>query len=253
MVWESITSRQNPLLRHVRKLLSSRSYRRQSGEYVCDGVKLLAEAVKWNAPVTTLICTDPGKIETLPEFARLVQVPEDVMESISPMQAPQGALFLVKMPQQPLPQKLEGRHYLVLDGVQDPGNVGTILRSADAFDCDGVLLLPGCADVYNEKTARATMGAVFRRPTHSCSVEELEVLLQQSELPLYGTALQEDTVDLRQADLSRAAVAIGSEGQGLSREVLALCQKTMKIPMTERCESLNAAVAASVVLWEMYR
>ena len=253
MVWETITSRQNSLLRHVRKLLSSRSYRRQSGEYVCDGVKLLAEAVKWNAPVTTLICTDPEKIEAVPEFARLVQVPEDVMQSISPMQAPQGALFLVKLPETSLPERLEGRHYLVLDGVQDPGNVGTILRSADAFDCDGVLLLPGCADVYNEKTARATMGAVFRRPVHSCSVEELAALLERSDMPLYGTALQEDTVDLRQADLSRAAVAIGSEGQGLSREVLALCRKTMKIPMTERCESLNAAVAASVVLWEMYR
>ena len=97
------------------------------------------------------------------------------------------------------------------------------------------------------------MGAVFRRPVHSCSVEELAALLERSDMPLYGTALQEDTVDLRQADLSRAAVAIGSEGQGLSREVLALCRKTMKIPMTERCESLNAAVAASVVLWEMYR
>jgi TrmH family RNA methyltransferase len=131
--------------------------------------------------------------------------------------------------------------------------VGTILRTADAFECDGVFLVGACADAYNSKTARATMGAIFRREVWSCTLAELEALLRGSNLPLYGTALRDDTVSLSAADFSRCAVAIGSEGKGLSREVLELCGKTVKIPMSERCESLNAAIAAGVVLWEMYR
>ena len=159
----------------------------------------------------------------------------------------------MRLPDTALPETLSGAHYLVLDGVQDPGNVGTILRTADAFDCDGVFLVNACADPYNPKTARATMGAVFRRDVYQCTADELCVLLQKCGLPLYGTALRNDTVSLRDAELSHAAVAIGSEGRGLSAEILSKCEKTIKIPMSPRCESLNAAVAASVVLWEMYR
>lgn len=250
---EKITSRQNSLLTHIRKLNSSRAYRWECGEYLCDGVKLLEEAVKWNAPLVAVVLTEGVEIPALPTGVRVVAVPEDVMRSVSPMSSPQGVLFTVRLPENPLPERLEGNHYLVLDGLQDPGNVGTILRTADAFECDGVFLVGACADAYNSKTARATMGAIFRREVWSCTLAELEALLRGSNLPLYGTALRDDTVSLSTADFSRCAVAIGSEGKGLSREVLELCEKTVKIPMSERCESLNAAIAAGVVLWEMYR
>ena len=174
------------------------------------------------------------------------------MRSVSPMETPQGALCTVALPETKLPEVLTDAHALVLDGVQDPGNVGTILRTADAFDCS-VFLLNACADPYSPKTARATMGAIFRRAVYSCSLDELCALLAASGLPLYGTALRDDTVSLREMSLVRAAVAVGSEGRGLSAEVLARCEKTIKIPMSARCESLNAAIAAGVVLWEMYR
>ena len=250
---ETITSRQNPLMTHLRKLGASRSYRQKSGEYLCDGTKLLAEALKWHAPVRTAVFSDGADIPELPDTVRAVRVSGELMRSVSPMETPQGALFTVALPETRLPETLSGRHYLVLDGVQDPGNVGTILRTADAFDCDGVFLVNACADPYSPKTARATMGAVFRRDVYQCTADELCALLQKSNLPLYGTALRNDTVSLRDAELSRAAVAIGSEGRGLSAEILSKCEKTIKIPMSPRCESLNAAVAASVVLWEMYR
>ena len=250
---ETITSRQNPLMTHLRKLGASRSYRQKSGEYLCDGTKLLAEALKWHAPVRTAVFSDDADIPELPDTVRAVRVSGELMRSVSPMETPQGALFTVALPETRLPETLSGRHYLVLDGVQDPGNVGTILRTADAFDCDGVFLVNACADPYSPKTARATMGAVFRRDVYQCMADELCALLQKSNLPLYGTALRNDTVSLRDAELSRAAVAIGSEGRGLSAEILSKCEKTIKIPMSPRCESLNAAVAASVVLWEMYR
>ena len=250
---ERITSRQNALMTHLRKLNSSRAYRYTSGEYLCDGVKLLEEALKWDAPLTTAVFSEGVELPALPRGVRVVQVPGDVMRSVSPMETPQGALFTVRLPEAPLPETLTGAHYLVLDGVQDPGNVGTILRTADAFECDGVFLVNACADPYSPKAARATMGAVFRRPVYQCPLDTLCALLERSGLPLYGTALRDDTVSLRDAALTRAAVAVGSEGRGLSEAVLARCEKTIRIPMSARCESLNAAMAAGVVLWEMYR
>ena len=250
---EKITSRSNGLLVHMKKLAASAAYRREQGVYLCDSPKLLAEALKWHAPVREIAVTVDVPLPPLPETVRVVEIPEDVMSSISPMKSPQGALFTVTLPETAVPEALPGSRYMVLDGVQDPGNVGTILRTADAFDCDGVFIVNACADPYSPKTARATMGAVFRRDVYQCTADELCALLQKCGLPLYGTALRNDTVSLRDAELSRAAVAVGSEGRGLSAEILSKCEKTIKIPMSPRCESLNAAVAASVVLWEMYR
>ena len=250
---EFITSRQNALMTHLRKLNASRAYRYACGEYLCDGVKLLEEAVKWKARLVTAVFSEGMEIPPLAENVRVVQVPRELMKSVSPMETPQGALFTVKMEKAALPETLVRGRYLMLDGVQDPGNVGTILRTADAFDCGGVFLVNACADPYSPKTARATMGAVFRRPVYQCTLDELCALLGKSGLPLYGTALRDDTVSLREVDLSCAAVAVGSEGRGLSMEMLERCEKTIRIPMSARCESLNAAIAAGVVLWEMYR
>lgn len=248
---EHITSRHNPLMGHIRRLAGSAAYRWETGEFLCDSPKLLQEALLWQAEITAVVTISP--LPQLPEHIRQVQVPEDVMASISPVKTPQGVLFTCRLPQAPLPRSLTGRRYVLLDGVQDPGNVGTILRTLDAFDADGLLLTGGCADPYGWKAVRSSMGAVFRRPIYSGTPEELTALLHRSGLPLYGAALREDTVDARQADYTRCTLAIGSEGRGLSREVLDLCGQTIRIPMSDRCESLNAAIAAAVLLWESWR
>ncbi|MCD8147439.1 MAG: RNA methyltransferase [Clostridiales bacterium] len=250
---ERITSRANPLLGHIKKLLKDRNYRRETGEFVCDGVKLLDEALRWGAEITALICSEGLELPALPETGRLVQIPVGMMSSISPMKAPQGVLFICKLPSLTPPARLDGRTYLVLDGLQDPGNVGTIWRSADAFGAAGLLLTGHSADPYSWKTVRASMGAAFRLPVWEVTPEELQTLCRANDLPLWGTALQADTADLRQLGGGRCALAIGSEGSGLSREVLALCDGTVKIPMEPQCESLNAAMAATVALWERYR
>ena len=250
---ERITSRTNPLMTHIRKLSSSAAYRREQGEFVCDSPKLLTEALLWKAPIVTVVATVGHDLPPLSGDVRVVEVPEDVMASVSPMKTPQGVLFTCRLPESALPQTLEGRCYMVLDGVQDPGNVGTIWRTADAFGCDGLILLPGCADPYSPKTVRSSMGAVFRSTVWTAHAGELKAALERSGIPLYGAALRDDTLDARCVDYSRAALAIGSEGRGLSEELLALCDKTIRIPMTERCESLNAAIAAAVLLWEAYR
>lgn len=250
---ERITSRTNPLMTHIRKLASSRSYRRETGEYIGDGTKLLEEAVKWGVPLTAVVFTEGVEIPRLPEGVRCVEVPGDVMKSISPMEAPQGALFVAKLPETTLPENLTGMRYIALEGVQDPGNVGTILRTADAYEADGVILLSGCADLFNPKTVRSAMGALFRVKAWNATLAELRTAADRATLPLLGAALRSDTVDAREANLKHAVVLIGSEGRGLSEEALSACDRTIRIPMSERCESLNAAIAASTLLWEGYR
>ena len=251
MMRERITSRKNPLLQHVRKLLSSRSYREKCGEYAADGVKLLEEAVKW-APETlqTVIVTADVNPGSLPEQVRLVEVPDDIMQSVSPMEAPQGALFVCALPET---RGLEmDERCLVLDGIQDPGNLGTILRTADALEVP-VVLTPGCADAYNPKTVRATMGAVFRTRPRWASQEQIVGYCKEKSIPLYVTALSDRAVDLREADLSKAAMVIGSEGRGVGEFFLTHADRELIIPMSARCESLNAAIAAAIVMWEMKR
>ena len=251
---ERITSRANPVCTHFRKLASSRAYREKTGEFLCDSPKLLGEACRWGAEIRTVLYTAGAEPPDLDSTgARAAEVSESVMGAVSPMETPQGVVFSCALPRYPLPERAAPGRYLVLDGIQDPGNVGTILRTADAFDCGGIFLLPGCADLYNPKTLRAAMGVHFRRRLYPCTLEELTGLLAAGQVPLYAAALGADTVDVREADLSSAAVAIGSEGRGVSEQVLARCEKTLKIPMSSRCESLNAAVAAAVLLWEGYR
>ena len=253
---EIITSRQNPICTHFRKLASSRAYREETGEMLCDSPKLLREAELWGQGIRTILYTEGTDIFPFkPEdtCVRVIQVTESVMESVSPMKTSQGVVFSCSSMLHRPPEELEPGRYLVLDRVQDPGNVGTILRTADAFDCGPVFLLPGCADVNNPKTIRAAMGVHFRMAIYQSNLEELTALLEKAGIPMYAAALGENTADLRELDLSNAAVVIGSEGRGVSQAVLEACAGTLKIPMSERCESLNAAAAAAVILWETAR
>lgn len=214
---------------------------------------MLGEALKWGAEIETVLCAEGLELPELKDSVRVVEAPDDLLAAAADTETPQGVVFLCRGKSLELPGKLDGGRFLVLDGVQDPGNVGTIWRSADAFGADGLILCNHCADPWSPKTVRATMGAVFRLPVYECGLTQLAGRLREREIPLYATALRPDTGDLRTVELDRAAVIIGSEGRGVSEEALALCEKTLKIPMAERCESLNAAVAASVVLWEMAR
>lgn len=150
-----------------------------------------------------------------------------------------------------LPEPL--RHVIVLEGVQDPGNVGTVIRTANALGMDTVVLTGACADLYSPKTVRAAMGALFRQPVLTCTQDELVQLLNANGLKLYSAALTDTAQDLRRVPLSPAAVAIGSEGRGLSAQLLSQCDGQIIIPMQPGAESLNAAVAAAVVMWEIAR
>ncbi len=247
MTEERITARKNPLLQQMRRLLNSRKEREEAGLFVADGTKLLAEAVRWFPGLDTVILSD-GVQAPVPEGIRLVRVPEDVMASVSPMQAPQGALFLCRLPEKRTFAAKPGM--LLLDGIQDPGNLGTILRTADALDIP-VALLEGCADPYNHKVVRASMGAVFRTAPVQTTWAEAKAACNAEGIAIGVTALSEAAKDIRTAALTQMAVVIGSEGQGVRREILENADAQLIIPMNPRCESLNAAVAATIVMWQM--
>lgn len=242
-----ITSRKNPYLQQVKKLLASRKEREEAGLFVADGTKLLQEAVQFWPGLETVILSD-GVQADVPEHVRVLRVPADVMESVSPMASPQGAVFVCRLPEKTpfVPRK----PMLLLDGVQDPGNLGTILRTADALGVR-VALLEGCADPYSHKVVRASMGAVFRTPVVQTTWLEAKAALVAAGIPVAVTALSDRACDIRRADVPSMAVVIGSEGQGVRREVLEAADAELIIPMQAHCESLNAAVAAAIVAWEM--
>ena len=234
-------------MQQVRKLLSSRKEREATGLFVSDGTKLLQEAVRYWDGLDTVILSDGVEAE-VPESVRVVRVPEEIMAYISPMETPQGALFLCRLPEKKAFAPRKGM--LLLDGIQDPGNLGTILRTADALDIP-VALLEGCADPFSHKVVRASMGAVFRVVPVQTTWSEARKTLKEAGIPVGVTALSERAKDLRQTDLSGMAVVIGSEGRGVRPEVLAEADAELIIPMNPHCESLNAAVAATIVMWEM--
>ena len=247
MTEQRITSRKNPLLQQVKKLLSSRKAREEAGLFVSDGTKLLMEAVKYFDGLDTVILSD-GVEAQVPDHVKVIRVPGDVMESISPMQSPQGALFLCRLPERKAFQPKKGM--LILDGIQDPGNLGTMLRTADALNVP-VVLLEGCADPYSHKVVRSSMGAVFRTPVIQSDWATVHAGCKEAGISIGVTALSDRAKDLRLSDVKQMAVVIGSEGQGVRKEILEAADAELLIPMNPRCESLNAAVAATIVMWQM--
>ena len=245
---EHITSRKNKVIAHLRTLGMDAAYRRMHGEFVCDGEKFLSEALRHGAE---LVCALWSGTPTADPDCAQYAVPRELLEYVSPLKTTPGPLFSVRMREKPLAPA--GRRFIILDGVQDPGNVGTVIRSANAFGLDAVILTGGCADLYNPKTVRATMGAIFRQSVLELPVEEAVRLVRGRGLTLCAAALSDRAEDIRSAGIESAAYVVGSEGKGVSPEMLAQCDKTVIIPMNPDCESLNAAVAASILAWEMGR
>ena len=236
---EIIRSRQNPLVKRLHALGADSRVRETSGEYLCAGEKLLREALASGAEITCTLASAevdaPGLRLALPE----------IVQAVSPLKNSPGPVFSVRRKQSAAPEKIS--RAIVLENVQDPGNVGTVLRTADAFGIDLVVLCGACADAYGPKSVRASMVAIFRQTVIRSEVSELTDLLKG--LRLYGAALDPQAMDVRELPKSGVAVAVGNEGQGLSDAFLEQCAASVMIPMDPRSESLNAGVAASVIIF----
>jgi TrmH family RNA methyltransferase len=248
---EAIGSRKNQYIVRLRKLAGDGAFRREQGEFVCDGIKLLQEALEKGAQVRSVLWK--GQAAAMPglESARQYVAETELFDYASPMKNSPGPLFTVAIPDESGRGKI--KNAIVLENVQDPGNVGTVLRTAKAMDVDAVILVGACADVYSPKTVRATMGAIFRQRIFHTDIKGLRALADENGMKLYGAALSQKAVDIRRLEIKNAMVCVGSEGQGLSRELLDNCDGELIIPMSKDSESLNAAVAASLIMWEMAR
>ena len=246
---QEITSRKNPVVQHLRKLAKDRAYREACGEFLCDGQKLYEEAVRCGVEIILVVSSDPK--QKVHGQAEQIFMPQDILESISAQQSPQTLLFSCKMPKQTPQEQVETA--LVLDNIQDPGNLGTLIRTARAFAIDQVILTGNTADLYNPKTIRSTMGTLFCQSICQMEVDEIKNYVNQMGLTLYGAALGQNSQKAGTGFLGKTAIAIGNEGNGLSKEILEICEKTIEIPMQAGVESLNAAVAGSILMWERYR
>ena len=240
---EPIRSRQNELVKKFVALGADAAARQAAGEFLCAGQTLLDEAIAAGAEIGCVLAA-----EELPGLPVRLVTPE-ILKAVSPLQNSPGPVFTVRM--RPIPPAETLRRVIVLENVQDPGNVGTVLRTAAAFGMDMAVLCGACADPWNPKTVRASMGAIFRQSVVKTDVEGLEGVLRG--LPLYGAALAPGGADVRSLPAGPLAVAVGNEGKGLTQELLNKCAGTVRIPMLPGTESLNAGVAAAVAMWEMVR
>lgn len=255
-----LTGLQNPMVKAVAEL-KQKKYRQQQGLFLAEGLRTVEEAVRYGA-VQSIFYTaieDDRTRAVLEEAAakqiKLVCVSDKVLKKITDTETPQGIIAVCEMRSKRLDDFLaSGKMLLVLDRVTDPGNIGTMLRTADAAGVGGLLLLQGCADIYAPKTVRASMGSLFHLPVLSGLSEELLVqAARKAGYELLVTCL-DGADNLYKADLKgRLAFVMGNEANGVSPALLAAADKRVFIPMQGRAESLNVAMAAGIVMFEALR
>ena len=252
-----ITSNQNSKIKLVRALLGRSKERREAGAFVVEGVRLVEEAVKanWNCRFALYDETlnERGKSQVESLKSRGVDVEEvstSVMKSISETEAPQGILAILEFTNLPIPNS--PNFILIPDQIRDPGNLGTLLRSATASGVQAVLIPPETTDAFAPKVLRSGMGAHFRLPIHSMSWEEIEKVVKLGGLKVYVSDMDGQScweMDLRQP----VAVIVGNEAEGVSESARKLANGKISIPMSGETESLNAGVAGSVLMFEVIR
>lgn len=252
---EVITSRKNQYVRDMRDWLKSADYRRETDIFAVEGDHLCGELADCTDEIQFFLYTEKAALKYPETVRKIVEksfraavITEELSEYISDTKSPQGMFAAADNIYLPIPEN--ARRVVVLDGVQDPGNVGTIIRAAEAFGTDCVFLMMNCADKYNPKSLRASMGSVFRMPTKLFNFAD-DMRRYLGEFTVYGAMLDDTAKRLGEVKFpEKTAIVIGSEGRGISREVAEICDEKLYIPI-RGAESLNAAMAASVLLWEL--
>lgn len=249
---EEITSKNNPRIIAAQKL-HTKKYRSRTGLFCFEGIKLLREAVAAGLTLTDVFVTPTAlaRIEQL-SLDCLTLVTDEVYGKLTAESAPEGIFCVAKQPAE-IPPINDSR--MVICSVRDPGNIGTILRSALAFGIGQIILTDDCADLYSEKVARSAMGALFRQSVHICgdAVQQIEELKQKG-YRMCAAVLSDRAVPCTTLTIdAHTCFVIGNEGHGLDQQTVRACDCEVIIPIEAQSESLNASVAASVFLWEMRR
>jgi len=251
-----ITSRKNELIVKISKL-KEKKHRDTTGLFLLCGKKLLSEAIASKIKIKYIFATEKNtaKAENAAKIcgAELYFTSEDVFCKLTDEQSPDGICAVGEIPKRNADIK-DKDFVLICDGLADPGNAGAVLRSARAFGAGAVIFSAGCADIYSQKVLRGAMGAVFAgNIITGADTKSVISELKSRGFHTYAAALHTDAVPLGTADLSGGcAVVIGNEGHGLSDDIISACGETLFIEMEPECESLNAAVAASVILYKRY-
>lgn len=253
-----IESKENNLFKNTKKL-KDRKNRTKTNKYIIEGFRLVQEAFKAKVDVEYLIVAEDAEERINDFFAdyinkdlKIYKISNNLFKELISTENPQGILAVIKMNTMDL--KSDGDFYLLCDKLQDPGNLGTIIRTAHAAGVEGIILTKGTVDIYNEKTIRSTMGSMFYIPIHYDD-ENLSLVkeLKDKGFNLVVTSLDTNKsffqVDLR----NKVLLTVGNEGNGVSSEVLELADTKVKIPMPGNAESLNVAIAASVIMYEKVR
>lgn len=260
---EYISSKENKTIKYIKRLLSSAAFRREEGCFAAEGLRLCEDALRSGVRVRCALFSESfvqknaGLTARTEESCRECYVVKDsIFSALSDTKTPQGVLFVIKSLDKTLDfdtMKKNGK-ILALESIQDPVNLGTILRTAEALGIDAVVLSRDCCDIYAPKVIRGSMGAVFRQP-----------FVQTESLPdfirgfnrigtSYAAVLDRESRTVREYDFSSLSLcAVGNEGNGLSAETVAACTHKVFIPMPGGAESLNVSAAAAILLWEMIR
>ena len=255
-----ISSKDNELIKHIKKL-KDKKHRDESNEYIIEGVKLIEEAVKEKARIKKIIvCEDTTRTYEIPthimyEIAKYecVYVTNKVFASITQVTNPQGIMAIIEKGDTNVQIDYTQDIIVALDDVQDPGNLGTILRTVDSIGLNQIIVSKGTADAFNSKVVRSTMGAIFR--VKIIEVENLPQAIKEMRkhhFKLMVTSLQTEN-SIYDIDFNKKIIVIGNEANGVSKEIQDMADEKAKIPMLGRTESLNASVAAGVVMYEYVR
>lgn len=261
---DTITGRKNELVVRLSKL-SDKKHRDAEGLFRIDGVKLFSEAVHSGIETEYIFISYTKRDKLMEQLSAglssatgtVIFVSDEVLAKLTDESAPQGIVaFAKKFDAAALDIPEVGAfHSLYISSVQDPGNLGTMIRTANAFGIDRVFVSVDSADIYSPKVVRASMGTVFRQSISVVSDEtEFASFIKDAGCKLFAAALRRDAKKLGDFTVpERACFAIGNEGHGLSQEFIDLCTEAVFIPIEQGCESLNAAMAAGVLMWEMQR
>ncbi len=259
-----ITSKDNRLVKEWRALNEQAKQRRKTGLFAIEGARLCGDALASGLAVSAVLYTAAARgnyaavVESLIAAAgEAVEITPELARSMADTANPQGVFCVIKSLdiQLSLDTIDNMGRYGVLEDIQDPGNLGTMIRTAEAFGLDGLLLSSGCCDVYNPKVLRASMGGVFRLPLAvTQDLPAAIAALQARGMTAFACVVDADAEPLHRVDKTAGVLCvIGNEGNGLKTATVAACKKRVTIPMAGRAESLNASMAAGIAMWEMTR
>lgn len=255
-----ITAKNNPKIKETKALLTSSKDRKEASLFVLEGVRLCVDAVKTGCEIVNVFCTENCMKKYRDEVLGLKNnckgffaVSEDVLKNISDTVSPQGVVCTVKMKQNTFEYE-NCKKYIALDTIQNPDNLGAISRTAEALGVDGLIIFGGC-DIYNPKALRASMGSLLRLPIKLTDnlLNDLAAC-EKAGIDTFATVPDRDAKDITTLDFSKGALCvIGNEGNGVSQSVIDACKDKITIKMLGRAESLNAATAASITMWELVK